>query len=121
MLQARLARLQKTDVSGVHPENQADAWNEIEFEIEVLEAALAHLAAAQQREDGFKACAEHGPWHIEDGVCPGCAQPPASQGAGTVCPECEACDWEADTSNYRGLGSDGPAHTCKPAATDEKE
>ena len=40
---------------------------------------------------------------------------PVSQGAGTVCPECEACDWEADTSNYRGLGSEGPAHTCKPA------
>jgi hypothetical protein len=54
MLQARLARLQKADVSGVHPENQADAWNEIEFEIEVLEAALAHLEAAPSGEGAKK-------------------------------------------------------------------
>ena len=28
---------------------------------------------------------------------------------------CEACLWEADTSNYRGPGSEGPEHTCEEA------
>ena len=77
-------------------------------------------------EDGFMSCAEHGPYHVDDSEafqCPACGAAlklaPVSQGAGTVCSECEACDWEADTSNYRGPGSDGPDHTCKPAATKE--
>ena len=25
--------------------------------------------------DGFRQCAEHGPWHVEDGICHGCAHP----------------------------------------------
>ncbi len=37
-------------------------------------AALASLDAEEApSEDGFKPCAEHGPFHVEDGICPGCA------------------------------------------------
>ena len=34
--------------------------------------AAAHPAPSP---DGFRQCAEHGPWHVEDGICHGCAHP----------------------------------------------
>ena len=69
------------------------ACHAIECEIKVLRAALKPAPVSQGgavSEDGFMACAEHGPYHVDDSEafqCPACGAAikapaaPASQGA----------------------------------------